>query len=161
MFWFSNKFDIELYTRDTFRRLAPRIEWTRYPLIWLKSDNSGIAAIPTREPRHIYEVCLLGYAGQRQLVQLKADAYACPTDKSLHTSTKPEPMLRHFMSMLVDSNTTLFDPTCGSGSALRAAESLGASRVLGLESDPRMVELARSALRQSRTKREAEKALFR
>jgi len=39
------------------------------------------------------------------------------------------------MQMFVDENTTLLDPTCGSGSALRAAESLGARHVLGLEKD--------------------------
>ena len=35
--------------------------------------------------------------------------------------------------MIVDEYTNMLDPTCGSGSALRAAEALGASRMLGLE----------------------------
>jgi len=55
-------------------------------------------------------------------------------------------MLRHFMEMFVDENTTLLDPTCGSASALRAAESLGARHVLGLEKDE---EYAKGAIRRN------------
>ena len=57
------------------------------------------------------------------------------------------------MSMLVDEHTSLLDPTCGSASALRAAESLGAQTVLGMDSDEQTVGLARMALRQARTMR--------
>jgi predicted RNA methylase len=56
------------------------------------------------------------------------------------------------MSMLVDEYTFCLDPTCGSGSALRAAESLGATRILGLESDYAYCEAARKALREARSK---------
>ena len=48
--------------------------------------------------------------------------------------------------MCVDGNTRLFDPTCGSGSALRAARALGAREVLGLESNPDYADAARRAL---------------
>ena len=154
MFWFSNKFEIEKWTRETFAELAPSIEFSRYPLIWHKSDNAGIAAVPMYEPRHTYECALLGGRGKRPIVRLKADSYAGPTDKSLHVSAKPEPMLRHFMEMLVDEHTTLFDPTCGSGTALRAAESLGAKFVFGLESRSDMAEKALVVLRTWRLKRE-------
>ena len=153
MFWFSNKWEIEQWTRETFARLAPSISWSRFPLIWLKSDNAGIASSPQYEPRHVYETCLLGSRGRRNIVKLKADAYSAPTDKSLHTSAKPEPMLRHFMEMLVDESTSLFDPTCGSGTSLRAAESLGASRVLGLEINPDMAGKALAVLKNERAKR--------
>jgi DNA modification methylase len=155
MFWFSPKWEIEKWTRECFARLAPSIGWTRYNLVWLKSDNAGIAASPQYEPRHIYETCLLGSRGKRPIVKIVADAYSCPTDKTLHVSCKPEPMLRHFMQMLVDENTSMLDPTAGSGSALRAAESLGAKRVFGLERDPKMVEMALRALKNERLKRSA------
>jgi len=155
MFWFSNKWEIESWTRETFARLAPSISWSRFPLIWMKSDNVGIAASPNYEPRHVYETCLLGSRGKRNIVRIKADAYAAPTDKSIHQSAKPQPMLTHFMEMLVDEHTSLFDPTCGSGTSLRAAENLGASRVLGLEIDPRMTRLAMEALNVDRAKRRA------
>lgn len=155
MFWFSNKWDIESWTREAFARLSPSISWNRFPLIWLKSDNAGIAASPNYEPRHIYETCLVGSRGKRPIVRLVSDAYSAPTDKSIHVSAKPEPMLRHFMQMFVDENTTMFDPTCGSGSALRAAEDLGAKFVLGLERDAKMVELASRELKLARMKRKA------
>jgi len=52
-------------------------------------------------------------------------------------------MLRHFLQMLVDKNTTVLDPTCGSGSALAASLQLGSPRVLGVELDPENADVAR------------------
>lgn len=155
MFWFSNKFEIEKWTRECFARLAPSVSWARFPLIWHKSDNTGLASRPKYEPRHVYEACMLGSRGRRNIVKIKSDVYSAPTDKSIHTSAKPQPMLAHFMEMLVDEHTSLLDLTCGSGSALRAAEALGANRVLGLEIDPSMVKAAREALALDRMKRKA------
>lgn len=151
MFWYSEKFRIE--TLSLFKAFAPQIEWSPHPLIWLKSDNTGISPDPRRLPRHIYETALLGSTSSRELVQVKADAYACPTDHKVHPSTKPESMLRHFFTMLVDENTRMFDPTCGSGSSIRAAESLGAQQVLGLEVDWNYCEAARLELKKFRTMR--------
>ena len=148
MFWYSarnyNK------TRKMFRELCPQLKWQPFPLIWVKSDNSGIAADSIRQPRHIYETALLGSFGERQLVRVGADAYQAPTDPRLHPSTKPEPMLKFFFRMLVDENTTFFDPTCGSGASLRAAEILNAKSTLGLEINFEYAEAARGELRKSR-----------
>jgi predicted RNA methylase len=91
--------------------------------------------------------------GGRNVVQVVSDAYSCPTDKTYHVSTKPEPMLKHFFRMLVDENTRLLDPTCGGGSAIRAAESMNAQAVLGLEVDEQICGTARMALRKARTLR--------
>jgi predicted RNA methylase len=91
--------------------------------------------------------------GKRQIVRIVGDAYSAPRDARLHVSAKPIPVLKHFMTMLVDENTTLFDPTCGSGNALVAAEDLGASSVLGLEIDETQCGIARQALRASRSMR--------
>lgn len=151
MFWYAEKFKLE--TINIFKAFAPQVEWTTNPLIWLKSDNTGISPDPRRLPRHIYETALLGSTSSRELVQVKADAYACPTDHKVHPSTKPESMLRHFFTMLVDENTRMFDPTCGSGSSIRAAESLGAQQVLGLEVDWNYCEAARLELKKFRTMR--------
>ena len=159
MFWLDSKPSTIQWTMETFARLAPNIEWTRFPLIWLKSDNVGIAALPFSEPRHVYETCQRGVQGGRKIVKIKADAYAAPTDRALHPSTKPEAMLRHFMEMLVDEDSSIFDPTCGSGSALRAAESLGVKRVLGIESNSEFARLALRALEDARTKRRAAEVL--
>jgi DNA modification methylase len=51
-----------------------------------------------------------------------------------------EPMLRHFFRMFVDDSTSMLDPTCGSGTALRAANELDAAHVLGLEINPEFAE---------------------
>jgi predicted RNA methylase len=52
--------------------------------------------------------------------------------------------------MFVDENTRLLDPTCGGGSALRAAESLNAGSVLGIERDRTHYDAAVSAHRSFR-----------
>lgn len=145
MFWFSQRHlnkTLELF--DTLCK--PKFKFCQFPLIWLKSDNHGISPDPRRLPRHIYETCLFGYRGDRQVVQVTSDAYSCHTNSSLHPHTKPEAMLRHFFSMLVDEHTLFLDPTCGSGSSLRAADSLGAKYILGLEKEPTFCETARKEL---------------
>lgn len=148
MFWYSARNQNK--TRRIFRELCPQLKWQPFPLIWVKSDNSGIAADSLRQPRHVYETAFLGSFGGRQLVKIGADAYQAPTDIHLHPSTKPEPMLKFFFRMLVDENTTFFDPTCGSGASLRAAEVLNAKSTLGLEINFEYTEVARGELRKAR-----------
>lgn len=155
MFWTSADYRIISTTIELFNKLEPSLVFQKFPLIWLKSDNAGIASDPRMGPRHTYEACLMATRGSRQIAKVKSDSYSAPTDKRLHPSAKPEPMLRHFMEMLVDETTVLLDPTCGSGASLRAAESLGAIQVLGLEIDKQYVEPARLALKQARQKRTA------
>lgn len=153
VFWYSEAHGPA--TRELFASRAPTLKLLRHPLIWLKSDNSGIAPDSRRTPRHIYETAMVLVRGERQLVRVKADAYASPTNKTLHPSTKPEPMLRHFFEMFVDDYTLMLDPTCGSGASLRAAESLKAKFSLGLEIDQQYLGPARKALSDERKKRAA------
>ena len=148
VFWYSMKYDRE--TKDLFASKAPSLDFTTHPFIWGKSDNTGIIGDARRDLRHTYEVALIARRGARQVVKSVADFYSSPSDRSLHPSTKPEPMLKHLFAALVDEHTELLDPTCGSGAALRAADALGASRVLGLEIDPEYAESARIALRNAR-----------
>lgn len=136
IFWHSMKEELYLPMRAFFRERMPEWTFEDYPLIWLKTDNRGIAPDVERRPRRIYETALFGWRGDRKLVKLASNGYGAPKEASAHPSTKPEPVLRHFLGMVVDQHTRLLDPTCGSGSALRAAESLGAASVLGLELDP-------------------------
>jgi ParB/RepB/Spo0J family partition protein len=155
MFWFS----MEYYARtlDMFRKLAPDIVFFRHPLVWVKSDNAGLLVDRNRGPRRIYETALMGIRGERFVAKAVSNAYSAPTERSLHPSTKPEPVLKHFFQMFVDNNTSMLDPTCGGGSALRAAEDLGAQRALGLERDPEFHGAAVGALHKSRQLREASK----
>lgn len=142
IFWFSMKYynqTLEWFENETDFDVSP------YPLVWLKSDNSGILPRPHHGPRQIYETAFFGFRGNRPVVQAKANAYAAPSVREDHMSVKPEPMLRHFFEMVVDANTSMLDPTAGSGSALRAADSLKARRVVGVELDPEFAQRANDA----------------
>lgn len=155
MFWFS----MAHYhtTMEYFREHAPTLVVNPFPLIWHKSDGAGILPDQRRGPRRTYETALMAYRGDRHVITPVFNSYAAPTDKSHHPSTKPEPVLRHFFRMFVDEHTRVLDPTCGGGSALRAAESMGAANVLGLEIDAEYHGNAVSALRQFRTLRKVAK----
>ncbi len=157
MFWLSSEIEMQHATIARFRELAPELIFQPRALVWLKSDNVGIVPDPKRGPRWITELALMASRGDRVLVQPLANAYNAPTARTLHPSAKPEPVLRHFFRMFVDSTSRVLDPTCGAGSSLRAAESLGAAHVLGIERDENYVLAARKALREFRTLRELTK----
>lgn len=147
IFWYSMKYHnqtIAFFERNTDFVIDP------FPLIWMKTDNAGILPDPQRGPRRIYETALFGRRGDRKVVQAVANAYGAPTVRERHMSEKPEPMLRHFFRMVVDETSIVLDPTCGSGSAIRAAESLKAKHVLGLEINPEFAANARRALKTAR-----------
>lgn len=152
VFWFSFH-----HYRSTLDFFANRTNFLidPFPLIWYKSDGVGIIPDPERGPRRIYETALFGIRGDRKVVRAKANAYSAPTVRDQHMSIKPEPVLRHFFEMLVDENTVMLDPTCGSGSAVRAAEALGAKAVTGLEKNPEFADRARLELNKARRLREA------
>ncbi len=157
MFWLDADIARQHETIERFRELAPDLIFQPRALVWLKSDNVGIAPDPLRGPRWITEIALMASRGDRKLLQPLANGYPAPTARHLHPSTKPEPMLRHFFRMFVDSTSRVLDPTCGSGSSLRAAESLGACAVLGLEKDPTYAQAAAKALQEFRSLRELAK----
>lgn len=155
MFWFS----MEHYqaTLDFFAKNAPTLDVQKFPLIWHKTDNVGVLPDAKRGPRRVYETALIASREDRLIVKAVSNTYGAPTDKTHHHSTKPEPVLKHFFQMFIDEHSSLLDPTCGSGSALRAAESLGATRVLGLELDKENADAAKSALKTFRVLRKATK----
>ena len=155
MFWLSADLDIMYETKQMFAKLAPDLLFWPKPLIWHKTDNLGVLADPKRGPRHVYEACLVASREDRPIVRAVSDAYGAPSDKKLHPSCKPEPVLRHFLAMFCDEHTRLLDPTAGSGSSLRAAESLGAESVVGLELDAEHAKNANVAMKQFRALRSA------
>lgn len=133
MFWFSMHHytaTLEFFERNSDIRFDP------FPLIWTKSDNIGIIPDPERGPRRIYETALFGSRGDRKIVRPTSNAIVSPSTRDEHMSIKSENMLRKFFEMFVDTSTSFLDPTCGSGSSVRAANGLGASRVVGLEINP-------------------------
>ena len=141
IFWLSARYSMEEITRKMFSELAPDLDVDEYALIW---HNKGIIRDVEHTPRHIYEKALFITRGNRHIIKAIGDVYGAPTRKAdaLHISEKPVPVLRHFMQLCVDGYTELLDPTAGSGSALRAAASMGAKRVVGLELNPEYAESA-------------------
>jgi DNA modification methylase len=140
MFWFSMHhyaYTLKFFEDHSNFIIEP------HPLIWVKSDGKGMLPDRMHGPRRIYETCLFGRRGDRVTAASVANAYVGPTDRSAdHPSAKPEAMLREFFEMFVDEKSKVLDPTCGSGSALRAAKSLGAAYVLGIEKDKNFAERA-------------------
>jgi len=147
IFWFSPKH----YTY-TYQRLAALPGWTfdEYPLVWHKTDNTGIVPRPHHSLRRVYETAFFGWRGDRRTVKAVGNTFGAPTERDIHMSVKPQAMLEHFFSAIVDTNTLMLDPTAGSGSALRAALTLGAKRVVGLEINPEFATAANERLRRTR-----------
>ena len=142
IFWFS----MDFYEQT--RLALTNMGWTvnPFPLIWHKSDNTGIAPDTQRWPRRTYETALVASRGDRKLTSAgcRANSLAFPgsRDGAIHISEKPIPVLSHFMSMFCDEYSLVLDPTCGSGNSLRAAHALGANQVLGLELSPEFHEIS-------------------
>ncbi len=152
MFWFS----MDYYTETlAFFEKYTDFKMNTKPLIWTKSDNVGILPDPERGPRQIYETCLFGSRGDRRIVRSTSNADYSPSQRDEHMSIKPEIMLRKFFQMFVDSNTIILDPTCGSGSSLRAAEAMGATHIVGLERDEEFAKRANAALNKARQVRKS------
>ena len=141
MFWFSMDF-----YQPTLEKLS-EMGWDvqRFPLVWHKSDNTGILPDPTRGPRRIYETAFLASRGDRKIISAVSNVVSHANTKRIHMSEKPVGMLAKFMEMTVDQYTTALDPTCGSANALRAAERRGAHSVLGLECNEEFYHRAKEA----------------
>lgn len=157
MFWYSRKFYDA--TRSAFVAAGGQV-WHN-DLIWTKSDGKGIAADHTRYPRHGYETAMLIRFGDPKLNKLKNDWYSSPTVREIdsHSSEKPQPMLEHFFELFVDEFTRMLDPTCGSGSSVRAAIRLGAKFTKGIEMDPDFAKTSRTRLADMIKKVRAERAM--
>ncbi len=146
IFWTSAKYraaaSARFATLDGFRV-------DEYPLIWHKSDLAGIIPDPRRGPRRTYEMALFITWGDRFIVRPVSNSISHPRGSadSEHISEKPLPVVEHFLSMLVDENTDLLDPTCGSGTSIAAAVSLKARRAVGLDTEQKYVELSHHTVR--------------
>lgn len=129
MFWFSMDFYTE--TKKILEAQGWRVN--PFPLIWYKSDNSGILPDKDRGPRRIYETAFIASRGDRLIVRPTSNVVASPVTREFHTSEKPFAMLSNFFRMFVDETTVMLDPTAGSANSVKAAETLGAQFSLGLE----------------------------
>lgn len=142
IFWFSPTFYCQTWE---LLKLLDGFKFDEHPLIWSRV-NEGIAPDPQRRPRRTYDMAFFGWRNDRKIVRLKNNTFGAPTEREIHPHEKSQAAIEYFLEMCVDSQTRLLDPTCGSGSALRAATALGAGSVLGLERDEGFAEDARRAL---------------
>jgi DNA modification methylase len=151
MFWFTAEPVRLTQVMRQFNERVPWLQFAKFPIIWHKTDNAGIIPDAKRQLRHVYETALIASRSDLPLVRAVSDAYGAPTQRSTreHPSMKPEPVLRHFFRAFVDTNTRILDPTCGSASALRVGEEMGA-QILGLEVNENIVADAREDLRRAR-----------
>jgi len=72
-----------------------------------------------------------------------------PNPQRVHPTEKPVELLKALISWSTVENETVFDPFCGSGSTLVAAEELGRNWV-GIEIDPHWYDVARSRIAELR-----------
>jgi ParB/RepB/Spo0J family partition protein len=156
LFWFNMNFYTETVKR--FRTVGLMVH--DHPLVWHKTGGpGGLGVVPgtaVTYPRRTYDTALLCVRGNRPLAKPGMGSYAAPTvGNKIHPSQKSEPMLRAFLSMLVDETSTVLDPCCGSAAALRAAEDCGAKSILGLELDPNYAQAALTRTLQARILRQA------
>jgi len=149
IFWFSPKHYCE--TWDKLERLDG-FKFEPYPLIWARgSEDSdtptqGIASAWEWRPRRVYETAFIGWRGKAKMLKVKTNLVVAKAVREIHVHAKSQVALKHFFEMVVDETTRLFDPTCGSGSALQVAKALGAAHVFGIELDSANAEFARQAL---------------
>lgn len=143
IFWFSMKYYQQ--TVEMLREAGWRVD--DFPLIWHRSDNSGILPDAQRGPRRTYETALFCSRGDRKVVKAVANSIGAVTTKEFHMSEKPTPVLEHFFRMVVDESTLLLDPTCGSGNAVKVAEAMGANWATGLELNPEFADRAKENLK--------------
>jgi ParB/RepB/Spo0J family partition protein len=139
MFWFS--MDNYSETKVTLELMGWYVN--PFPLIWYKSDNTGMMPDVRRQGRRVYETAFFCNRGDRFIIDAVSNLFPYPgREKEIHMSEKPAPMLAHFFRMFVDEYSVVLDPTAGSANALRVARSLGAKAVLGLELNPEFFALA-------------------
>lgn len=142
IFWFSMD-----YYQQTLDILSTKFKVNPFPLIWVKTDNSGILPDANRGPRRTYETAFFASRGDRKIVRAVSNHVGSPIQRGKHMSEKPQSVLGHFFRMVVDEHSSILDPTAGSGSAIRAGATAGASRYLGLELNPEFADHADETLK--------------
>lgn len=143
VFWF----DMDNYTELASRLGKAMLSVHAHPFVWYKTQNDAAGA---------YATALIATRGNRPLVKPRLSGYAAPeVSKKVHPQQQSESVLQRLLSMFVNETTTMLDPTCGSGAALRAAEDLGAKTVLGLEVDKDYAAVANAMTLRARVLRQA------
>lgn len=146
VFWLKMNYYEEV--KDSFNSIGFDVLFE--PFIWYKSDTkpNQIFGDP---PKSTYETALIINHNNRPFKKQIQNAYHTPrASQPICPNQKSIPMLKYFLSTFIDENTNVFDPTCGSGSALIAAEQLGSKSILGLEINQERCQKANEHIRKLR-----------
>ena len=149
LFWFSPDHYCEVWHK---LKQLDGFTFLTHPLIWARGSedsdrpNQGISPDSDRRPRQVYETAFFGWRGKAKILKQKNNLKVAPVERTIHEHAKSLGALYYFLDMVVDETTRLFDPTCGSGSALLVAKTLGAAHVFGIELDPINAQSARQSL---------------
>src|SRR5262245_5529552 len=73
----------------------------RFPLIWVRSDNSGILPDPKGRSRRVYETALFGHGGGRQMVRAISNLVPALSDQLSRMSAKSESLLHHLFRVVL------------------------------------------------------------
>jgi hypothetical protein len=127
----------------------PRPPQTRMLLVWdtLGALGMGDLSLPWKPSHQEIYVLGTGFTGDRG-----SDVIQCPPVQStakngrLHPHEKPVRLMKELLRKCPER--TIVDPTCGSGSTLRAAKDLG-RKAIGIELEERYCEIAARRLDQS------------
>ena len=149
MFMFCNDIQVDFFKQELEKQFN-----IRNLIIWIKNNHTAgdlEAAFGKR-----YEFIFLVNKGRARLrgkrltnvwgVDREERRRLNSDDRpKLHQNQKPIPLLKQCISLLSDPGDLVFDPVCGSGSALIAAAELGRD-FIGIEIEFEYVELARRNL---------------
>jgi hypothetical protein len=148
LFWFPMKH----YEKIRLWLIARGLDVDPNCYIWNKSPI-GIIRSATNL-RNVYEPCFIASGNNRSFVKNSVNLISHIPDKakSIHPSEKPQQVMQPLLSIFVDAHTRMLDLTCGSGSAIRAAEAVcpQIKSAIGLEADPEFFKIANEALLQAR-----------
>jgi site-specific DNA-methyltransferase (adenine-specific) len=127
----------------------------RTPLIWHKPSNFR-APWPDQGPQRKYETILYAVKGAKKTLRLGPDVITLPTDENLgHPAQKPVALFSDLLSRSCNPGEKVFDPFCGSGPVLEAAQALHLSATaIELDANAYGIAAARLSLLQLETQKE-------
>jgi site-specific DNA-methyltransferase (adenine-specific) len=98
--------------------------WPR-PLIWHRSDSTGMLPRPEHGPRRNYECILYAIKGNKRVNYVANDVIPIASEKGMGTAArKPSELYKELLRRSCVPGDLVFDPCCGSGPIFEAAQSL-------------------------------------
>jgi DNA modification methylase len=126
------------------KALAEQLGWEVWnrPLIWHRSDSTGMLPSAEYGPRRNYEAILFANKGKKRVLQVRNDVLPYASDREDRSAArKPVPLIHDLLSRSCLPGDYVFDPCCGSGPVFEAAKQLEL-RAYGIEQNEAIFGLA-------------------